>query len=196
MLPVRNISIKRKLMAIVMLTCMLALTVVGSAFVFWEWRGLRSNLVEKLLTEAQITADNCKAALTFEDAGDADKTLKALKADSSIVFGCVYKKNGDVFVSYARTEAEKTQLAIPVKEPGHDFSNHLLTVFEPIVLDKETIGTVCLRSDLSPMYAALKRNTQNTAVALRDWSLLHEATQYTAKASGNDFAFEIGRAHV
>ena len=166
MLPVRNMAIKQKLIAIVMLTCMLALTVVGSACVFWEWQGLRNNLVEKLLTEAQITADNCKAALTFEDAGDAEKTLKALKADLSIVFGCAYKKNGDVFVSYARTEAEKTQLAIPVKKPGHEFSNHLLTVFEPIVLDNEMIGTVCLRSDLSPMYAALKRNTENTTAAL------------------------------
>ncbi|MGA2322662.1 MAG: ATP-binding protein [Sedimentisphaerales bacterium] len=166
LLPVRNMAIKRKLIGIVMLTCMLALTVVGSAFVFWEWQNLRSNLVEKLLTEAQITADNCKAALTFEDTGDADKTLKALKADSGIVFGCVYKKNGDVFVSYAQTEAEKTQLTIPVKESGHNFSTHLLTVFEPIVLDNQRIGTVCLRSDLSPMYTALKRNATNTVAVL------------------------------
>ena len=42
----------------------------------------------------------------------------------------------------------------------------MLTVFEPIVLDNETIGTVCLRSDLSPMYAALRRNAQNTAAVL------------------------------
>jgi len=166
MLPVRNMKIKNKLIAIVMLTCMLSLALVGGAFVFWEWQGLQNNLVEKLLTEGQITADNCKAALTFEDAGDAEKTLKALKADSTIVFGCVYKKNGDVFVSYARTKAEKTQLTIPVKEPGHDFSNRLLTVFEPIVLDNERIGTVCLRSDLSPMYAALKRNATYTVAVL------------------------------
>jgi len=95
-LLIRNLAIKQKLIAIVMLTCVLALTVVGGAFVFWEWRGRRSNLVEKLFTEAQITADNCKAALTFEDTEDTAKTLKALKADSSIVFGCVYKKNGNV----------------------------------------------------------------------------------------------------
>jgi signal transduction histidine kinase len=166
MLPVRNMKIRNKLIAIIMLTCMLTLTVVGSAFVFWEWKGLRNNLVEKLLTEAQITADNSKAALTFEDAGDAEKTLKALKADSSIVFACVYKKNGEIFISYARTEAEKNELTIPVKEPGHEFSSHLLTVFQPIVLDNETIGTVCLRSELSSMYAALKRNAANTVAVL------------------------------
>ena len=38
MLLVQNMAIKQKLIAIVMLTCMLALTVVGSAFVFWEWQ--------------------------------------------------------------------------------------------------------------------------------------------------------------
>ena len=122
--------------------------------------------MEKLLTEAQITADNCKAALTFEDVEDAQKTLKALKADSSIVFACVYKKNGDVFTSYARTEAEKAQLTIPVQKAGPQLLEGLLTVFEPIVLDNETIGTVCLRSDLSPMYAALKRNIENTIAVL------------------------------
>ncbi|MGD0572105.1 MAG: ATP-binding protein [Sedimentisphaerales bacterium] len=163
---IRNLAIKQKLIVIVMLTCLVALMVVGGAFVFWEWQGLRSNLVEKLFTEAQITADNCKAALTFEDTTDAEKTLKALKADSSIVFGCVYKKNGNVFVNYAKTDADKEHLTIHVQQAGYSFSNNLLTVFEPIVLDKETIGTVCLRSDLSPMYAALRRNAQNTVAVL------------------------------
>ena len=55
MLPVRNMKIRNKLIAIVMLTCMLSLVLVGGAFVFWEWQGLRNNLVQKLLTEAQIT---------------------------------------------------------------------------------------------------------------------------------------------
>jgi len=163
---IRNLAIKNKLIAIVMLTCVLALMVVGGAFVFWEWKGLRSNLVEKLFTEAQITADNCKAALTFEDTADAEKTLKVLKADSSIAFGCVYKKNGNVFVSYARTDTDREHLTIQVQKPGYSFANNLLTVFEPIVLDNETIGTVCLRSDLSPMYAALRRNAQNTVAVL------------------------------
>ena len=85
MLLIRNLAIKQKLIVIVMVTCVLALMVAGGTFIFWEWRGLRNNLVEKLLTEAQITADNCKAALTFEDTEDAEKTLKALKADSSII---------------------------------------------------------------------------------------------------------------
>ena len=166
MLPIQNIAIKHKLIAIVMLTCITALMLVGGAFLFWEWRGLRNNMLENLSTQARITAENCKAALTFEDIEDAQETLKALKANSSIVFACVYKKDGVVFASYAQNKADEARLMIAPQEKGSDSSGGLLTIFEPIVLDEETIGTVCLRCDLGPMYAALKRNIENTVVAL------------------------------
>ncbi|MGA2172649.1 MAG: ATP-binding protein [Sedimentisphaerales bacterium] len=163
---VQNMAIKLKLIAIVMVTCVVSLVVVGGAFVFWEWRGLRNNMIEKLSTEAQITADNCKASLTFEDIADAEKTLKALKADSSIVVGCIYKKDGRKFASYVRTEADKSCLLPLSREQGYNFDGGLLTVFEPIVLDNETIGTICLRSNLGPMYAAIRRDAENTAIVL------------------------------
>jgi signal transduction histidine kinase len=166
MLPVQNMAIKRKLIAIVMLTCITSLVLVGGAFLFWEWRGLQNNMLENLSTQTRMTAENCKAALTFEDIEDAQETLKALKANSSIVFACVYKKNGEVFASYAKTEADKDRLMIPSREQGNDTSVGLMTVFEPIVLDNETIGTVCLRCDLGPMYTALRRNAENTVIAL------------------------------
>jgi signal transduction histidine kinase len=166
MLLVQNMAIRNKLITIVMLTCLTTLLLVGSAFVFWQWTDLRNNMIESILTEAQITANNCQAALSFDSVKDAEVTLKALKANSSIVFGCVYKKDGEVFVSYARTETDKARLATEVKEKSYGFSGGLLTVFEPILLDNEAIGTICLRCDLSPMYAALKRNAGNTAAVL------------------------------
>jgi len=163
---VQNMAIKHKLITIVMLTCLTTLLLVGSTFVFWQWRELRNNMIDSILTEAQITANNCQAALSFDSVQDAEVTLKALKANPSIVFGCVYKKDGEMFVSYAKTEADKVRLATEVKEKGYSFSGGLLTVFEPILLGNETIGTICLRCDLSPMYAALKRNAGNTVAVL------------------------------
>jgi signal transduction histidine kinase len=149
-----------------MVTCLAALVLVGTTFMFWEWRSLRNNMLENLSTQARITAENCKAALTFEDTEDAEKTLQALKANSSIRFACVYKENGKLFASYAQTEADKSLPIIPLQKQGHSFSTNLLTIFEPITLDNEHIGTVCLRSNLNPMYAALRRNAENTVAVL------------------------------
>ncbi len=163
---IRNMAIKHKLIAIVMLTCVLSLLLVGSAFVAWQWTDLRKDMLQDISVQAKMTADNCKAALAFEDAKDAEETLKALRAEPSLVFGVIYTKSDEIFATCFRANVDQSDLPTEVKHDGYVFNNHYLTVFEPVVLDKETIGTVCLRSDLSPMYEALKRNAENTLVVL------------------------------
>jgi two-component system sensor histidine kinase/response regulator len=101
-----NMSIKRKLISIIMLTCTGALLLAGGVFVISEWISVRRLMVRSLSTQAAMTGDNCKAALAFEDAKDAQKTLEALKEESSIVFGCIYSKSGEAFASYYRDGAD------------------------------------------------------------------------------------------
>jgi signal transduction histidine kinase len=161
-----NTSIKGKLITIVMVTCILALLLVGGAFVVLEVKSRINNMIEDLRTKAQITAYNCEGSISFEDSKDAEKVLKGLKADPFISFACVYKRNGEVFASYATNETDKTHLKIEQQPPGHQLSWTTLTVFETICQDKEIIGSVCLRSDLSPLYAAIKRNATNTMAVL------------------------------
>jgi len=166
-----NMSIKRKLISLIMLTCTGALLLAGGVFVISEWVSVRRLMVQNLSTHAAMTGDNCKAALAFQDAKDAQKTLEALKEESSIVFGGVYSKSGEAFASYYRdgadsrvglappnwwAEAHPTQMR---GQEGYSFGEGLLTVYKPVVLDGETIGTICLRSDLQPMYAMLKAKT-------------------------------------
>lgn len=166
MLIVQNMAIKHKLIAIVMLTCVAALLLVGTAFVFWEWTALKNDMLQGLLVHAEMTADNCKAALAFANTKDAEEMLKALRAESSIMFGCVYTRTGEVFATYHRNRYDAPELPAQIKTAGYDFCDGSLTVFKPIVLDNETIGAVCLRSDLSPMYKALRRNAENTIAVL------------------------------
>jgi len=159
MLVMQNISIKHKLILITMLTCVAALLSVAAGFIVWEWTGLRRTMVQNLATQAEMVAENCKAALAFQDAKDAEKTLSALHVEPSIVFGCVYNKDGKFFATYYRDFAEIKIHPSKFMENGFSFGNGYLTVFRPIILDGEITGIVCLRSDLHLMYAMLKRNT-------------------------------------
>ncbi len=154
-----NMSIKHKLISIIMLTCTGALLLAGGIFVISEWFSVRRLMVRDLSTHAAITADNCKAALAFQDANDAQKTLEALKEESSIVFGGVYSQSGKDFASYYRDGADSSLRPSEHRQEGYSFGGGLLTVYKPVVLDGETIGTICLRSDLQPMYAMLKGKT-------------------------------------
>jgi len=154
----QNMAIKHKLVSIIMLACITALTLAGAAFIGWERSTFRSEMVRSLSTQAEMIAENCKAALAFQDAEDAKKTLQALHVDASIVFGCVYNKDNKLFATYYRDYAEIKVHPSDFQETGFSFAKGFLTVFKPIVLDGEIVGTVCLRCDMSPMYAMLKRN--------------------------------------
>jgi two-component system sensor kinase FixL len=154
----RNMAIKYKLILIIMLTCTAALLLAGTAFIVWEWSSLRQAIVQNLSTQAAMIADNCKAALAFKDAEDAKGTLKALHVEPSIVYGGVYTSSGEYFAGYYRDRIDSSIRPSELKKTGYCFEGDFLTVYKPIILDEETIGTVCLRSDLRPMHVMLKRN--------------------------------------
>ncbi|MHC4742894.1 MAG: ATP-binding protein [Planctomycetota bacterium] len=157
----RNMAIKYKLVSIIMLTCVAALLLAGGVFVFSEWAALRRDIVQAVSTHAAMTGDNCKAAVAFEDVNDAKNTLSTLREEPSIAFACIRDKKGNLFASYSRDPGLKQEkfCAIPASELGLDdyhFNENYLIVRKPIVLDKEVIGTICLRSELEPLYVALK----------------------------------------
>ena len=166
MSAMRNMAIRHKLILITMLTCITALLLAGAAFVAWEWTVTRLDMVTDLSIQAEMIADNCKAALAFEDAQDAEETLNALHAESSIVFGGVYDDARQIFAAYYRSDPDSSIHPSVIQQRGHYFDGLFLTVFKPVVLDNEEIGAVCLRSDLDPMYEMIKYNAGTVVTVL------------------------------
>jgi signal transduction histidine kinase len=161
----RNMTIRHKLTLIIMFTCVCALSLAGIALVEWGQVSARQTMAANLSIQAQMIADNCKAAVAFEDTKDARETLKTFGAQLSIVFAEIHTRSGEHFADYSRDGIDMHVL-IEHKEDGHSFDHGRLTVFKTIVLEGEKIGTVCLRSDLEPLRAMLKRNTIIIAIVL------------------------------
>ncbi|UCD50348.1 MAG: GAF domain-containing protein [Phycisphaerales bacterium] len=152
----RNWSLKHKLIAAIMLTCVGALLLTGVIFTVWEWTSLRRAMILDLSTHADILAENCKAAIAFEDATDANDILRTVDAVPAVQVACVYTKDGTRFATYVRAE---TTASIPDPNDlprGHTFTGNLLTLIRPISLDGEQIGTICLTSNLDPLRIRLK----------------------------------------
>jgi PAS domain S-box-containing protein len=156
----RNMTIKYKLITIVMLACIVGLVLAGVAFLGWEQNSLRYSMVRVLSTRAAINAEYCKAALAFQDNKDAEKALQAFHVDPSIVFGGIYNNKNELFAAYYRDNNKIKAIPIEFKKTGFLFSNDSLIVSAPIVLDNEVIGTICIQSDLENMYTTLKRGAQ------------------------------------
>jgi len=152
----RDVSLKHKLMAAFMLTCLSALFLAGIIFTAWEWNSLRRAMVRDLSAHADVLADGCKAALTFEDSTDANDVLHAVETFEAIQVACIYTKDRRQFAAYVR---ENTTVSVP--DPSHlpanyAFTRHSLTLTRPIRLDDEEIGTICIISSLDPLHARLK----------------------------------------
>lgn len=155
---VRRLSLKHKLVGIIMLTCVGALLLVGVVFGAWEWIILRHTMVQDLAAHAEILADNCKASITFHDPADASTSLRTVSAVPSISVVCVYTRDDQLFATYVR---KGTTVLLPRPETlrnGHRFTWHSLALARPVLLDGEQIGTVCLKAALAPIYQRLQRS--------------------------------------
>jgi PAS domain S-box-containing protein len=162
----KNMAIRHKLMSIIMLTCASALLLAGAAHVVYEFTDIRREIVNKLRTQAEMMAENCKATLAFDDAEGAEETLKVFHVEPSIVFACVRTKGGKILASYSREGAGvKPQPVAPLRD-SHSFDSDFLTLSKSIVLDGKTIGSISVWSDVNPMSVLFKRKVTIIFVVL------------------------------
>jgi len=169
---ISDMTIRRKLISIIMLACTTSLILVGAVFIIWQWFSLRHSMVRTLSTQAKVIADNCRASVTFDEPQDANDILKALRTEPTIVFGGVYTIEGDIFARYYRIDQNRNVSSVKIQMAGYFFRNKLLTVFEPVTVEGKNVGIVCLRSTLSDLYLTLKRDIAVVIGALLIISLL------------------------
>lgn len=150
-----NLSIERKLQAVVMLVVSAALILASGVFLAWDSVSFRANMRNDLATLAEIVGDNSTAALSFNDSKAASEILGALAAKRHVVSAAIYTAQGNVLASYVRPGA--TQAALPghPRAEGSALSRDRLTLFHSILLDRQKIGTVYLASDLDEVSARM-----------------------------------------
>lgn len=144
----QDISIKRKLLAIIMIASTVALLLVSAGFVTYEAVTFRRTMVADLTTTAEVIGNRSTAALTFQNKDDAKETLGALCFKRHVAAAALYDQNGNLFATYIATNA--TPIRFPSKPAfdGARFEPGKLIVFQKINLAGDVAGTVYLQSDL------------------------------------------------
>ena len=152
----RQTTIKRKLIALIMLTSGIALIVAFALMVVSDYVSFRSGLVRDLRTLAAVVGTNGSSALDFDDEEFATKTLAALAATPNITTAAIYTKDGRVLAEYLRDNQSES----PPPQPGPErylFKHGYLTLFHPILRGGERIGSIYLQSTLHEMNVRLMR---------------------------------------
>jgi PAS domain S-box-containing protein len=148
-------SIKRKTMAVIMLTSVVVLLLTAAAFTVYDLATYRQNLARGLSATAAIIADHTSAALAFRDEKDARATLASLRADPRIVAAALYDRYGNLFVRYPNQTPVSGFPLVPGKG-GYRYEGGRVIVFEPVTEGRVRLGTLYLKSDLHPLYVRLR----------------------------------------
>jgi signal transduction histidine kinase/CheY-like chemotaxis protein len=145
----QNLSIKRKLMLITMLTSSAALVLSSASFLIYDLISFRHLLTLDLMTQAQIIGYNSAAAMAFRDEAAATATLSALTAKEDIVAGVLYSPDGKIFAHYfPNGTAHPSTLPGRSQPNGYRFEGGYLEVFHEVTLNGERVGTLFLQSDM------------------------------------------------
>lgn len=157
----RNLSIKRKLMLIIIGVSGVALLLLSGAFVGYELIAFRGSMTHDLESVGDLLGSQSTAALNFDDEANAQEILKALRARPHIVAAALFKR-GKVFAHYAQNPAVAGSLPLQPGPPGARFEGNYLVLFRSIADPGtgQTLGAIYLRSDLLEFHERLVRYTE------------------------------------
>src|SRR5712671_5454005 len=150
----RNQPIKRKLMAVILLTSGVVLLLACGTFLGVEVLTFRQTMVRNLSTLAQVIAANSTAALAFDNPHDAKEVLSALAAERHIVAAGLYNNSGTLFAKYPDIAPDGGWPEHRERD-GYQFERTDFLLQEPVANGTRRLGTLVLKSNLDAMYERL-----------------------------------------
>lgn len=170
----RNISIKSKISAIILLTSAMVLSLASGAFIAHELLTFRHRMVVDLITLAEIIGNNSSGGLIFDDNHVVNENIAALRAKSHIISAKIFKADGQLFANYYNNHssiplskyehlkdyyfAHKKSQNDPLQQinDNYFFEHDYVEVYKKIVYDGEMIGTALIVSDLAEFYQRIE----------------------------------------
>jgi two-component system NtrC family sensor kinase len=158
MLGIENISIKKKLMVLVMVAVVAAMSLSSTALVVYDVHQMNLDMIRQLAALADVLGSNTTAALHFDDEHTAAELLSSLHVQPMITAAVLFDKNGSIFSTYPAGKVPK-DLTEPSEQAGHEFIDGYLQITAPIIQNDERIGTICLRGNMDAIRQELIRYT-------------------------------------
>jgi len=147
----RDLPIKRKLTAVIMITSTVVLLLTASAFILYEVLTIRDSLKASSEAIAVIAAEEGSAAVAAGDQKAAEEILSNFSVKRQILLSALYLKNGRLLTRYPITEPLNSFPAQPV-EHEYRIAGRAVNIFVPVWQDNRIVGTVYLKWDVSRIY--------------------------------------------
>ncbi len=152
---IRNLTIRKKLTLILMLTSATAVLMACLPFYAMVVDHYRQSYRDDLTSLAKVLGYNCQAALAFNIPEDADKVLESLKARPSISFAEIHDNSGYLFAVYGDNNPVASASNTGTVDQDEQLSG-FMKITQDITLDNNIIGTLSLYDDMRQLHVARK----------------------------------------
>lgn len=171
---IRNYSIRRKLMTIMLITAGLVLLMVSLAFFVNAALSFRTMMLNDQRILANIVGSNTAAAVTFNDQKAASETIEGLSANPHVIAAAIINSSNKLFALYVRKGIDpdayglKTLTAGALKpiaaadllslESQQDnlwARNASIKTVVPFLTDNQQLSTIVIVSDIGELNSQL-----------------------------------------
>lgn len=174
-----RLSIRAKLMAIIVGVSCLLLLLMTLAYMVLEQQAHRESLVSYASALTRMLSRNVADAMLREDAASARGILDSLSEQPRVLACWILGADGTLLLAYDRPDADPARLrdiAGTPFEPGQTLGarlhKHHLAVAQEVRDGSRAIGFVDLRFDLAPLQASIRRQLLIAGVILSGGVLL------------------------
>jgi signal transduction histidine kinase/DNA-binding response OmpR family regulator len=154
----QDLSIRKKLQAIVMVACGVTLVLVTVLFTLYDRATFLREKTQDLIVSARMIGSNSAAALSSHDTRLVREILNALQAKQHVVNACIYDSDGTVFAKYSRSATHVDFPTPPTtQEDEPTFVAGNMVLFQDVVLNGDSIGKIYIEADLGDLNDRLRR---------------------------------------
>jgi len=140
-----NLSIKNKLIGIVLLVTLLAIGVGFTLVITNDIKIFKEDMVDNTVLNARLIGDYCVVPLTFHDKAGAKEVLEKLEGVPYIMNALVYDNDGNLFATFNKF-GETNIVLLSGEGASSVFDNNYLHVVQPIIYHSQKYGTIYLRA--------------------------------------------------
>jgi signal transduction histidine kinase len=151
-----DLSIRRKLTLIILLTTSVVFFLTAVAFFTYDIVTLRQRMAEDLNVMARIIDSNTAAQMLFNEQDPTTKVLGTLRAQPHIVSARLFTKDGQVFASYVRGDQDGPQSPPAMVADGSAFRPEGLVLRRTLHVEGQPVGFVYLVSDTQELTDRLR----------------------------------------
>src|SRR5437879_9091772 len=122
----QDLSIKRKVMGVIMLTSVIALVLTAAAFMLYDFFTHRQTIIRHVSTISSIIAEESGGPLAYDDEKAAEQILAPLRTEPHIVGAALYNEAGRLYVRYPADAPLSAFPSHPARIGKHFEDEHLV----------------------------------------------------------------------